>query len=60
VSEKEKGIFDPWPFKFTHEGELIGTVMEEDPKAVLWAVRKGAIQLDEHAMEYLRQCERDA
>ena len=53
------GILDKWPFVFEREGDLVGTVIEEEPKLIRWAMRKG-MRLDEQASDYLRECERDA
>jgi len=54
VSEKLFDILDPMPFG-KHRGKLIGTVIEEDPRHIYWAINNTYLRLNDVAMKYLRE-----
>lgn len=51
-----KSVTDTMPFG-KYRGELIGTIMEDDPAYMRWAVENTDIRLDKIAMDYLVECE---
>lgn len=50
---KELSILDTMPFG-KYRGDLIGTVIEEDPRYIYWAINNTDLRLDEQAMKYLK------
>lgn len=54
MSEKLFDILDPMPFG-KHRGKLIGTVIEEDPRHIYWAINNTYLRLNDVAMKYLRE-----
>lgn len=52
---KRYSVLDAMPFG-QYKGTLIGSIIEEDPRYMAWIVdERGALNLDEEALEYLRE-----
>lgn len=52
---KALGILDVMPWG-KYKGELIGTVCEDDPGYLVWALEATSLELDEQPTEYLKEC----
>ena len=52
---KPLSIYDTMPFG-KYFGELVGTVIEDDPGYMWWAVRNTEIDIDTEAKRYLKEC----
>jgi uncharacterized protein (DUF3820 family) len=50
----ELSILDFMPFG-RYKGELIGTVIEDEPRYIYWAINNTDLWLDEQAMKYLAE-----
>jgi uncharacterized protein (DUF3820 family) len=48
----ELGITDPMPIG-KYRGQLVGTIIEEDPSYIRWMINNTEWRLDEAALEYL-------
>jgi len=48
-------MFDHMPFG-KYKGELIGTVIENNPGYMQWAVNSTDLRLDDSALTYLEDC----
>jgi len=46
--------FDEMPFG-KYKGELIGTVIEDDPQYIYWAINQTSLRIDEPTMKYLKE-----
>jgi len=55
MSRPKLSIFDHLTFG-KHQGELLGSVIGEDPKYVRWMLSEGWL-LDEQATAYLEECD---
>jgi hypothetical protein len=52
---KELSIVDKMPFgKFA--GELIGTIIEDEPTYIFWAINNTDLRIDDGAQKYLSEC----
>jgi uncharacterized protein (DUF3820 family) len=50
------GIYDPVPFG-KYKGELVGTVIEDDPKYARWLMNDTDLEFDVESHRYLKECE---
>ena len=53
---QELAILDPMPVG-KYRGELVGTVIEDDPGYVRWIINNTEWRLDEQALRYLGESE---
>lgn len=51
------GITDTFQFG-KYRGELVGTIIEDDPGYIEWMLRDTDHRLDDDALEYLEECQK--